>query len=100
MKALQLEQLDQVDRWLRAVLWDQKLPETDRGLDFEVHRSKGRLVFQDGPVRLLQGVREVFDITEAPPSDEPAPTEGKIIFIGRGLGSVDFEDSLRKALAT
>ncbi|KAF5020986.1 hypothetical protein F66182_6967 [Fusarium sp. NRRL 66182] len=48
-------QLDAVDRWLRSVLWDNKLPEAKGEGDFEIHRSKGRLVFANGDVKMLQG---------------------------------------------
>ena len=44
---------------------------------------------------MLQGVREIFELIDAPESDEPAPEAGKIIFIGRHLAGVDFEKSFR-----
>jgi CCR4-NOT transcription complex subunit 2 len=95
-----VEQLGDVDRWLRAVLWDHRLPDQDKDkeYDFEVHRTKGRLLFDNGDIKMLQGVREVFEMTDAPASDEPPPSEGKIILIGRGLGGADFEDSLKQIL--
>ncbi|PTB80355.1 cobW-domain-containing protein [Trichoderma longibrachiatum ATCC 18648] len=64
--ALRPEQLQDVDRWLRAVLWDHKLPDTETAVEFEIHRSKGRLVFDNGDVKLLQGVREIFELIDAP----------------------------------
>ncbi|KAH8129399.1 cobW-domain-containing protein [Trichoderma asperelloides] len=54
--ALRPEQLEDVDRWLRAVLWDHKLPDAENASEFEIHRSKGRLVFKNGNVKLLQGM--------------------------------------------
>ncbi|KAF5604987.1 dopamine-responsive protein [Fusarium pseudoanthophilum] len=91
-------QLDTVDRWLRSVLWDRKLPEDEKEGDFEIHRSKGRLVFANGEVKMLQGVREVFEINDGPLGDE-TPKEGKIILIGRNVAGVGFEDSFKKALS-
>ncbi|EXK85722.1 hypothetical protein FOQG_10200 [Fusarium oxysporum f. sp. raphani 54005] len=91
-------QLDTVDRWLRSVLWDSKLPEDEKEGDFEIHRSKGRLVFANGEVKMLQGVREVFEINDGPLGDE-SPKEGKIILIGRNVADVGFEDSFKKALS-
>ncbi|RKL49444.1 hypothetical protein BFJ72_g903 [Fusarium proliferatum] len=91
-------QLDTVDRWLRSVLWDSKLPEEEKESDFEIHRSKGRLVFANGEVKMLQGVREVFEINDGPLGDE-TPKEGKIILIGRNVAGVGFEDSFKKALS-
>lgn len=95
---LKLEQLKDVDRWLRSVLWDHKLPGHESESQFEVHRSKGRLLLDNGEIKMLQGVREVFDLTDAPPSDESPPTEGKIILIGRELGNIDFVSSFKECL--
>ncbi|PTD04598.1 hypothetical protein HYE67_003310 [Fusarium culmorum] len=88
---LEPEQLDTVDRWLRSVLWDSKLPDAKEESNFEIHRSKGRLVFANGDVKMLQGVREVFEINDGPSGDE-TPKEGKIILIGRNVAGVGFED--------
>lgn len=90
-------QLDTVDRWLRSVLWDNKLPGEQQEGDFEIHRSKGRLVFTNGDVKMLQGVREVFEINDGPSGDE-TPKEGKIILIGRNVAGVGFEDSFKQAI--
>ncbi|ROT40707.1 cobW-domain-containing protein [Sodiomyces alkalinus F11] len=61
-------QEEKIDRWLRSVLWDQRAPGQDTLL--EVHRSKGRLVFEDGSQKIVQGVREIFEIIDAPVSRE------------------------------
>ncbi|PHH90474.1 hypothetical protein CDD83_3569 [Cordyceps sp. RAO-2017] len=95
---LQPHQLDDVDRWLRSVLWENRLPEASSQGDFEIHRSKGRIILQDGSVRMLQGVREVFELTEAPKLEEAQPAEGKIILIGRRVAGVDFEGSFSKTI--
>ncbi|KJZ79887.1 hypothetical protein HIM_00601 [Hirsutella minnesotensis 3608] len=96
--ALPPSRLANVDRWLRSVLWDNRLPESQEKGTFEIHRSKGRIVLQDGHVKMLQGVREVFELAEPPSSDEPQPTDGKIILIGKKVASVDFENSLKRAV--
>lgn len=91
-----------IDKWLRSVLWDHRAPGQDTLL--EVHRSKGRLVFEDGSQKIIQGVREIFEIIDAPVSsrdtDLDAPRQGKIILIGRWLTNVDFEASLARELAS
>jgi G3E family GTPase len=75
------------------VLWDSKLPGyEDR--EFEIHRSKGRLVFDDGKVKILQGVQEIFELMEAP-EDVKATEKGKIILIGKHIADLDFESSFR-----
>jgi hypothetical protein len=90
--------LEDVDRWLRAVLWDHKLPATDSAVEFEIHRTKGRLVFKNGDVKLLQGVREIFELIDAPNGAEISSTEGKIILIGRGVQGIDFESNFRQTI--
>ncbi|EGX91190.1 CobW domain-containing protein [Cordyceps militaris CM01] len=95
---LKAGQLEQVDKWLRQVLWENELPGNDETPKFEIHRSKGRLLFDNGEVKILQGVREIFELIDAPFSDEPTPTSGKIIFIGRHVAGVDFEQSFRSVV--
>lgn len=99
MPALRPGQLEDVDRWLRAVLWDHKLPDAENASEFEIHRSKGRLVVKNGNVKLLQGVREIFEIMDAPNGAEITSTEGKIILIGRGVQDIDFESNFRQTIS-
>ncbi|KAK0643613.1 CobW/HypB/UreG, nucleotide-binding domain-containing protein [Cercophora newfieldiana] len=98
-------QLEAVDAWLRSVLWDNVLPsdeETDQSL-FEIHRLKGRLVLSDGNEKMIQGVRELFEIFDKPnPGAEaslaPGKDAGKMVIIGRHLDKYDFERSLLEAV--
>ncbi|KAK2754194.1 cobW domain-containing protein [Colletotrichum kahawae] len=90
-------QLTNVDKWLRKILWDRRLPGDDTTA-LEVHRAKGRLVFENGDVKLMQGVREIFEILDSPDQTRETAGEGKIILIGRYLQSVDFEKSLLETL--
>lgn len=92
---LRSDQLEQVDRWLRSVLWDSKLPGKEEPVDFEIHRSKGRLVFENGDVKMLQGVQEIFELIDAPDGAASAQKGGKIIFIGKHIANVDFAGSFR-----
>ncbi|KAG6040984.1 hypothetical protein E4U41_006374 [Claviceps citrina] len=95
---LDTSKLRDVDKWLRSVLWDNKLPESKRENDFEIHRSKGRIVLNDGKAKMLQGVREIFELSDAPQSGETQPGEGKIIFIGRNLSRADFVHSFNQSI--
>lgn len=113
---LDAAQVTKLDEWLRSVLWESQLPDPAGGpklggrndpASFEIHRTKGRLVLKDGSVNVLQGVRELFEIFEAPESSpaeeaagEPtaAPASSKLILIGRRLGQFDFEKSVLSAL--
>ncbi len=52
---------------------------------------------------MIQGVREVFEILDADklPVDEDevkSVAQGKIVLIGRGLGDLSWEASLRNSL--
>jgi len=92
-----------LDAWLRAVCWDAALPgSAASSSSFEVHRIKGRLVLADGRIMHLQGVREIFELTEAGVGNDDGaqpPAEGKIVVIGRGLQADAWRTSLTAALA-
>lgn len=96
------DQVERVDEWLRAVLWENKLP-TESGTHdspFEIHRMKGRLVMKDGSQKMVQGVREVFEIIDIPTdrAGESGPAGGKMVLIGRHLRDFDFQTSLLAAI--
>ncbi|KAK4165896.1 CobW/HypB/UreG, nucleotide-binding domain-containing protein [Cladorrhinum sp. PSN259] len=65
---LTTKKLDAVDAWLRSLLWENVLPgqEDSKGPAFEIHRLKGRLFIDDGSEKMVQGVREIFDIFNSP----------------------------------
>ncbi|KAH0536142.1 hypothetical protein FGG08_006964 [Glutinoglossum americanum] len=110
-------QLEGLDAWLQSVLWDSALPtespisnrrESGAGHSgFEVHRLKGRVCLTDGSTKMVQGVREVFEILDTsdrstqtkPDSGQVSscpqkPDMGKIVLIGRGLDGRNWGASL------
>lgn len=96
-----------LDAWLRSVLWESKLPGEEEVDGWEIHRSKGRVRLADGEVKMLQGVREIFEMidgADAAAGDEEEREEEKgsrIVFIGKNLGgetSGAFQRSLDAAL--
>jgi hypothetical protein len=108
---LEVEQLPDLDAWLRSILWNSKLPNLTFELDSsttvgtgpEIHRLKARLPLSNGDVKIIQGVREVFEISDAPKSGDsnsaiPIPSRGKIVLIGRQLGGLEFEESLKNTI--
>ncbi|KAK1814622.1 hypothetical protein LTR12_011009 [Friedmanniomyces endolithicus] len=108
LPALDEKRVERLDAWLRSVLWSRRLPDSAVGSQWEIHRAKGRLPMTDGGVKMLQGVREVFEIVDGAsesgePSDKSANT-GKIVLIGRNVGSSEtstsFQRSLDASLAT
>ena len=90
------------------VLWESFIPDVDDLVKkdaekgFAVHRLKGRIVLQAGQVKMVQGVREVFEITDlkAPPKGKSETIEdnGKLVLIGRGLSILPWEQSLARRL--
>lgn len=65
-------------------------------MPFEVHRLKGRLAMEHGRTKIIQGVRELFEIFDSPdPSHgDGADSIGKVVLIGRHVTDYDFERSL------
>lgn len=103
--AIAKSKLDTLDAWLRSVLWDNVLPghEDATGRTFEIHRLKGRLVLEDGSEKMIQGVRELFEIFDNPNFDFDSATggansTGKLVVIGRHLDDFGFEESLLNAI--
>ncbi|KAI0022706.1 COBW domain-containing protein [Xylariomycetidae sp. FL0641] len=101
---LSQDQLHKVDVWLRSILWDSEVPGSEQShkVPVEIHRLKARLVFEDGSVKLVQGVREIFEILDG----EGFSTDGtnltplgKIILIGRAIHDIDFEESLLRSIS-
>jgi G3E family GTPase len=93
---------------LRSVLWDATLPNQERFdtpatqnelQTFEIYRLKGRIPVSDGGVKIVQGVREVFEISDAPEQSKEAGTgiastdQGKLVFIGRNIAGLALEAS-------
>lgn len=97
-----MDQQSAVDAWLRAVLWENTLPghKPTGGPAFDIHRLKGRFFVQDGSEKIIQGVREIFDIFDTP-SPQPGvggPRTGKLVLIGRHLDDFDFQRSFDDAI--
>lgn len=67
----------------------------------EIHRLKSRLVFKNGDIKMVQGVREVFEIFDGEQTSsqyDGLPLKGKLVLIGRGVQEINFERSLLRAL--
>lgn len=102
---LKEEQLSKLDAWLRSILWDSKLPgssaepataSSEQSSTFEIYRLKARLPMSDGSVKIVQGVRDVFEIKDALEQTQQTQSdleEGKVVVIGRDMANLDFERS-------
>jgi hypothetical protein len=81
---------------------------------FEIHRLKARIHVTDGSIKMIQGVREVFEITdsiealarhntqvsaEKPTQSASGSAPGKMVLIGRDLPGKPWQESLLEGLA-
>ncbi|KAI6906022.1 cobW-domain-containing protein [Hortaea werneckii] len=108
LPSLSDEGLGRLDAWLRSVLWESSLPGYEDKKGWEIHRTKGRLVMSDGRTKMLQGVREIFELIDGADVQEDAHAEseeqgGRIVIIGRNVGGESiasiFQESLSRALS-
>ncbi|MCJ1303540.1 hypothetical protein MMC08_006350 [Hypocenomyce scalaris] len=106
-------QLSKFEEWLRLILWESTLDlqVPSPAQPFSIHRTKGRLLMASGAIKMVQGVREVFEIVDVKDSairsgsasDSPgvaSTSGGKLILIGRGLAAQPWDLSLRRYLFT
>jgi hypothetical protein len=101
------EQVQRLEAWLRCVLWDSVLilppraEGTGKPSHLSVFRVKGRLVLDSGAVKMVQAVREVFEITDAGGAEAGGggALAGKLVLIGRGLAGLPWEESVRHGVA-
>ena len=103
LPSLSHEQEILLEKWLRSLLWEKTLPTTilkpdsgSCGLAFEIHRTKGLFEVKEASWRVIQGVRDVFEIREIEnySSDKVSQSTGKIVLIGLGLEQTTFQSSL------
>ncbi|KAK3719303.1 hypothetical protein LTR37_004522 [Vermiconidia calcicola] len=106
LPSLNESQLDKLDEWLRSVLWESELPREELPSTWEIHRTKGRLGLSNGMLKMLQGVREIFEMIDAVDACSQSPeggAAGKIVFIGKNIGTervtAAFQQSLDACLA-
>jgi len=101
-----------LEAWLRKVLWESKLilpdgTHTDLSDLVSIHRLKGRISLDSGQEQMIQGVRDVFEITDMVDTWSQSrgmeevglvPRIGKLVFIGRGLAGQPWKESLEYIL--
>ncbi|RFU29740.1 hypothetical protein B7463_g6619, partial [Scytalidium lignicola] len=105
---LEESQLAKLDEWLRSMLWDSILPNlgstagarTSEDSTLEIHRLKARLPLSNGEVKIVQGVRDIFEILDERKDDARAvpASEGKIVLIGRYIADLPFQESFRNTM--
>ncbi|KAI0657355.1 hypothetical protein C8Q70DRAFT_284422 [Cubamyces menziesii] len=91
-------QLSKLDEWIRTVLWEKQLPNRPPNSpnSLEVLRCKGLFITEDGEAHVLQGVRELYEISKVKEGGEAElglPDTGKLVLIGKGL-----DEDVRRSL--
>lgn len=98
--------------WLQKILWECTLPLPGHEVagtrdSFSIYRLKGRLLLESGRVKMVQGVREVFEVADLDNSNQgddesssglAEAVKGKLVLIGRGIAGQPWEDSLDAAI--
>lgn len=72
-----------LERCLEDILWP-----SGEAKPYEVHRTKGLLRLADGSLKMIQGVREIFEITDAHSEPDQAVQGSRVVLIGRNLDQV------------
>lgn len=93
--------LSKLDVWLRSTLWEGKLTGVEDASGWEIHRSKGRLPTKRGTVKVLQGVREIFELVDVDSRNDGSSGTvegGKIVLIGRNIASEDVAKRFQRSL--
>ena len=87
-------QHEKLESFLQTLLWESRLPsgETIEGLD--ILRTKGYFEVGDDEY-VIQGVTDIFEIKKVAMKADGNEVEGKLVFIGRGVG-----EELREAFAS
>ena len=84
--------LEKLDAWIRTVLWENRIPDSD--VEVQVLRCKGLLATDSQEYYVLQGVRSMYEIEKLEEKEDVSvPPESKLVFIGKGL-----DDRLRQSL--
>jgi len=88
-------QVEVLDEWIRGVLWEHKLPNEEDAGSLDVLRCKGMFRTDEGEIYVLQGVREMYDLSsvESTGDSDGVGEIGKLVFIGKGL-----DDRVRRSL--
>jgi G3E family GTPase len=95
LPAFDPQKLPLLEGWLETLLWDAEDSQQGQPRKYEIHRTKGLIPVLDGTFRVVQGVREIFEIIEVPRATEDDGStsegmqEGKLVFIGRNLDLLD-----------
>lgn len=85
--------LEKLDEWIRTVLWESRLPGGTEDPELQVLRCKGLFTMDSGEQYVLQGVRNMYEMSKVAEETVGVPESGKLVLIGKGL-----TDTIRRSL--
>lgn len=87
LPTLSAQQHTQVERFLESLLWEQRLPGRSEAIPgLEILRTKGYLKVEGAKEYVVQGVTDIFEMKQVSETKTGGEMEGKVVFIGRGVG--------------
>ena len=92
------ERSSALDQWIRMALWEGVVIDASgEKHSVEILRCKGLYALEGGQRFVLQGVRNLYDVTPHNGEETEGQEDGKLVFIGRGLND-EVRGSLRNVL--
>jgi len=79
-------QQEKLESFLQTLLWESRLPEGEAIEGLDILRTKGYFKVEDGQEYVIQGVTDIFEIKEVGVKAGGDEVQGKLVFIGRGVG--------------
>jgi G3E family GTPase len=100
LPTLSANQQEKVESFLQTLLWESRIPNPNPGhanresktQGLDILRTKGYFETEDGSEFVIQGVTDIFEIKVVAEhqrrsrSGEEEKVDGKMVFIGRGVG--------------
>jgi G3E family GTPase len=68
------------------LLWESRLPKGKAIEGLDILRTKGFFKVEGGAEFVIQGVTDIFEIKEVAVKAGGEEVQGKLVFIGRGVG--------------
>lgn len=90
LPTLSPHQAGKLESFLQTLLWESRIPagSDDAGFDIDILRTKGYYKTTEGTEYVIQGVTDIFEIKEVKDQSggKKEEVQGKLVFIGRGVG--------------
>src|SRR6266498_5910489 len=79
--------IPKIERWIQCLLWEKTIPTITTSDNIIILRLKGILTpIQNSDSRIvIQGVQELYDLQQTPPSNNNKIVKDKLVIIGKNL---------------